>query len=214
MRRLTLLFVLLLAVPVAAAGTHPRDEQERLRPPDMALAKRIAVKHVDLGPGWARSPVSVEDDETMRCPGWNPDFSAFTITGKAVSAFANAGGGSVVSGVEVYVTKAQAVGDFRTGARPALAACLRTSLERQFKRTGVSADVVSSRMTSAPRLGEHSAAFRAVVRIRANGTTVPAYMDFLVLHRGRSLASLLFSGAFRPLPGQLELARRVVARMR
>jgi hypothetical protein len=39
-------------------------------------------------------------------------------------------------------------------------------------------------------------------------------MDFLVLHRGRTLASLLFSGAYRPFPGQLGLARLVVARMR
>lgn len=214
MRRAVALLALLLVVPAGAAGANPRDEQERLRPADMALARRIALKPGDLGVGWARTAASVEDDQTMRCPGWNPDFSAFTITGKAISAFVSQSGGSVLSGVEVYATKAHAVGDFRTGARPALAGCLRTSLERQFKQTGVRGDVVSSRMTRAPRLGEHSAAFRAVVRLRANGTTVPVYMDFLVLHRGRSLASLLLSGAFRPMPDQRSLARRVVARMR
>jgi hypothetical protein len=213
-RRVAILLAVLAAVPVAAAGTNPRDERERPNPADTALATHATLQAGDLGPGWVHAPASTADDETMRCPGWNPDFSAFTITGKAVKAFANPGGASVVSGVEVYATRAQAAGDFRTGARPQLAACLRSSLQREFKRRSLAAAVLSARMTAAPRVGQHSAAYRAVVSIRANGTTARVFMDFLVLHRGRTLASLLFSGAFKPVPGQLGLARRVVARMR
>ena len=214
MRRLAALLVVLLSVPVAAAGTNPRDEQERLNTADTARAQRATLQAGDLGPGWVRAPVSSEDDETMRCPGWNPDFSSFTITGKAVSAFANAGGASVVSGVEVYANRSHALGDFRTGARPQLAACLRSSLGQQFRRSGVDAKVLSSRVVAAPRVGEHSAAYRAVVRVRANGMAIRVTMDFLVLHRGRTLASLLFSGAYRPFPAQRELARLVASRMR
>jgi hypothetical protein len=84
----------------ALAVTDPHDEQERLRPADMALARRTTLKATDLASGWKRMPAPSDDDDS-KCPGFDPDFSAFTITGKAQSIFARQGGGVVVSVVEV-----------------------------------------------------------------------------------------------------------------
>jgi hypothetical protein len=205
--------VLALGSAAALAVTDPHDEQERLRPADMKLARRTTLTSADLASGWKRMPVGSEGDS--KCPGFDPDFSAFTITGKASSLFARRGGGAVVSSVEVYVTRAQAIGDFRTGAKPALAKCLRHVFEKGFARgTGGTAKTISSRMAPAPRVGERAALYRLVGRLRIQGRAIRVYMDVLAFQRGRSLTSLVSSGLGGPIRGRTAVARLIAARMR
>lgn len=216
MKRVWIVLLLaLVALPAAQAGGDPRAEQERLTAADTALARRAAVNASDLGAGWLRAPTS-SSDERVNCPGFDPDFSAFTITGKAQSAFQHPSGASVVSAVEVYATETQAVGDFRLGAKPALGRCLGRALEQELARTGggLSARVSSARVAAAPNVGHRAAAWRVVVTIRARGTSVRLYLDVLGVQRGRSIVGLFFTSATKPFPGQVALARRVAARMR
>src|SRR3954463_3454803 len=77
----------LLVVAAALAGP-PRVEQKRLRPADMALAKRVVLRSSDLPSGWTRGQASPQPEQLPSCPGADLDFSAFTITGQARSAFA------------------------------------------------------------------------------------------------------------------------------
>jgi hypothetical protein len=179
----------------------------------MALARRTTIKAADLAFGWKRMPVGSDDDS--KCPGFDPDFSAFTITGKASSLFARQGGGAVLSAVEVYRTRAQAIGDFRTGAKPGVAKCLRRAFETEVARgAGGTARTISSRMVPAPRVGERSALYRLVGRLTIQGRTIRIYMNVLAFQRGRSITALLSSGFGGPIRGQTALARVIAARMR
>jgi len=211
-------FVLVAAVfafgtAAALAATDPRDEQERLRPADMALARRTTLKATDLASGWKRMTAPSEDGDS-KCPGFDPDLSAFTITGKAQSVFARQGG-VVFSVVEVYPTRAQASGDFRTGTKPAFAKCLRHAFETDFARgAGGTAKTMSSRMVPAPRIGERSVLYRLAGTLTVRGQTIRIYMDVLAFQRGRSITALFSTGFGGPIRGQTALARLIAARMR
>ncbi len=215
-RPLAVLLVLALAGVLAAVAVakDPRREQERLRPADMALAGRVAVRGTDLPAGWLQTAVP-PDNGTMRCPGFNPDFSRFTITGRSRSAFGASGGSSVLSLVEVYASRAQAVGDFRLGAQPALARCLRSSFEEAVPAgTDVKLRVRSSRVQPLGGVGENGAVFRLVASVSSGNVSVPLYLDALVFQRGRTITALMFTSAMDRVPGQLVLARAVARRMR
>jgi hypothetical protein len=206
----------LTAAALAATTTDPRAEKERLNPADMALAKRANLKAADLDPAWRRIPVPESDDQSFTCPGFDPDFSAFTITGKSESAFDRGSGGSILSVVEVYATERQAIGDFSVGTRPAIAGCLKHAAEQGFKAggPGVTARVVSSKVVAAPRVGDRQFAVRLVARVTAGGRSIPLVMDVVVLQRGRSIAALMFTGLAERVSGQAPLARLVASRMR
>jgi hypothetical protein len=205
--------VFVLGTAAVLAATDPHKERERLRPADMTLARRTTIKATDLVSGWTRMPVGSDDDS--KCPGFDPDFSAFTITGKAWSLFAQLGGGAVLSAVEVYQTRTQAIGDFRTGAKPAFAKCLRHAFETDMARgAGGTAKTKWSRMVPAPRVGERSALYRLVGTLTLQGTTIRVYTDVLAFQRGRSITTLLSSGLGGRILGQTSLARALAARMR
>jgi hypothetical protein len=204
---------ILLAGASAASARDPRDEKERLRPADMRLAARATLTRADLAGGWKRQPDTPDDNES-RCPG-QPDFSAFTITGKAESQFAHPRGGYIASIVEVYATKAQAIGDFRLGARPAFARCLAHAFEGDFANgAGGRTRTISSRMVPAPRVGEQSAVYRLVGTLTVRRTTVRVYFDVHAFRRGRSIAVAMFMQLGSRVADQTMLARRVASRMR
>jgi hypothetical protein len=216
-RRPWLVAALLAAVAVvasapAAAGDGHR-ERERLTARDMSLASTVALRPADVSAAWRSTPVPAGSGDT-RCAGFDPDFSHLTITGKARTAFANANGESIVSLVEVYASKRQAVEDYTLGAKPAVARCLRTTLERAVPAGGVTLRVRSSRMQPLAGVGDRSAAFRLVADVSAGSVAVPIYLDALVFQRGRTVTALLFTSVRTRLPGQLKLATTVAARMR
>jgi len=156
------------------------------------------------------------DDSSLTCPGFDPDLSAFTINGKATATYVHSALAQISSTAEVYASRAQAAGDFKAGARPQLAACLRHVMDAAFRRTtgGLEASVVSSRMVQAPRLGERSAAYRVISKVRVNSLALRAYSDLLVVQRGRTIAALVFTGIDDPVPSQTTYGRIVAARMR
>ena len=209
------LVLLALAAPAALAGPDPRAEQLRLNAADNALARRATVRLGDLSAGWRSVPAGAESSEVPSCPGYAPDFSRFVITGESRSAFQNGAGGSIVSSVEVFRSRGDAVGDFRLGTQAAVARCLQRLLDRAFAGVkGLEARVVSSRRVPAPKVGERAAAYRLVAELGVGGASLKVYVDVLVVQRGRSIAALFFTGAFEPLPGRTALARVVAARLR
>jgi hypothetical protein len=215
MRLAAALLALLVLVPAGLAGTDPRAEQERLTPADMALARKATLQPGDLAAGWRRISPGSGESKVPSCPGYAPDFSKFTITGKSQSAFAHPSRGSILSNVEVYRSNAQAAGDFQLGTRPPVARCLKVLLDEVFSAgQGFTARVVSSKQLTAPRIGERAAAYRLVAEVTASGTQLELYIDVLVFQRGRSIGGLFFTGAFEPVKGQAALARAVAARLR
>lgn len=214
-RLLAALLAALVLVSAALAATDPRAEKRRLRPADVALAKRTNLKLSELGAGWRTFPASGQPGSTPSCPGYRPDFSRFTITGESVAAYASSTGSSIVSSVQVYRSRLEAVGDFRLGVRPGFARCLDRMFETDIARSaGGRGTTLSSRMVASPHAGERSGWFRVVGRLTVRGTTIRVYMDFLAVQQGRSQAGLVFTGLGGPQRGQVALARRLAARMR
>lgn len=198
----------LLAASLATAG-GPRDEKVELRAADVALAQRVALRPSDLRGSWRRISVpEAQEGERLTCPGFDPDLSRFTITGKATSGFVQSAGASALSVVEVYRSRADAAGDFAAAAKPIVATCLKAQLERELGAIGATVPV--ARVVAAPRVGERRTAYRVVARVR----TVSLYLDVVVFQKGRSIAALFFTGATKPVAGQARAAAAVAGRMR
>lgn len=215
MRRLVLIPLLLvsLLVVATAAARDPRLEQVRLNAADNALAKRIALTPRDVGVGW-RSTTVPDSDDQLNCPGWSPNLSRFTITGKATRAYTQPTGASIVSAVEVYESKADAAGDFKAAATPAVARCLKLALEREFGNGAVPVRVRSAKVVPAPRVGDRRIAYRVIASLNAGGTLLNVFFDVIVVQKGRSIVALFFTAPMKPLARQSRLAATVASRMR
>jgi hypothetical protein len=205
---LVLVFGLALAA-TAAAG--PRDEKERLTKADTALARQALVRPSDLDLSW--TAVKVPLSHGPRCRGYNPDFSRFTITGKAGSGFTRGAGSAIASAVEVYASAAQATDDFVTGARPAFLSCLSAKLARQFAKSGLDASIASRRVSRSPRIGTRALSWHVVFRLSAVGRSVPYYVDLYGFQANRAIGSISFQSLGKPIPHQVALARLVASRL-
>ena len=204
-----------LLVATAASVRDPRLERVQLRAADVALAKRITLKQGDVGASWRQVRIPSSSGERLVCPGFNPDFSRFTISGKASSGFTRPNGASIVSSVEVYESRADAIGDFRVGAKPIVASCLKRWLERELNAGAlVEVSVPFARVVAAPRVGERRIGYRIVARLEAASTQLDVYLDVVVVQRGRSIVAFFFTGPKQSLPGQAEIVSAVAARMR
>jgi hypothetical protein len=209
------LLVLSLLVATVASGRDPRLERVQLRAADVALAQRITLKQRDIGASWRPTRIPDSSGQRLICPGFNPDFSRFTITGKANSGFTQTSGASIISSVEVYESRADAIGDFQVGAKPIVASCIKRSLEREINVGGVvEVSVPFARVVAAPRVGDRRIAYRIVARLETASTRVDLYLDVVVVQRGRSIGAFFFSGPKQPLPGQAQIVSAAAARMR
>jgi hypothetical protein len=217
-----LLLAVLVAVPAAIAATPDfKPERKRLNAADVKLAKSVALKRADLGAGWTAfsyGDATGDDADLSACSDFDLDLSAFTITGQAKSAFRNGSGASVSSAVEVYLSRAQAAGDFRAATRHAkLFDCFRTTLEKSLaeqEEQGLTMQLGSIARRAFPRIGEQTFAFRTVTRVTFQGVTVSVFIDSVSFQRGRTIASLTFINGLTPYARQAPLARAVAARMR
>lgn len=212
----SLVMIIVLAVSAAQAA-NPRAEKVRLRPADVSLAKQAVLRQADVGPDWSRIATQKRSEGQFACASFKPDFSAFTVTGQASSSFrSTAPGAQIDSTAAVFRTKAQAVGDFRLGARPQLARCLAQELRRAFRRypDGIEGKLLSSKMVPGPKLGERSAAYAITARLSGNGTSLPVFVDVIAVQRGRSIAAIVFTGVGSHLPSRQYYASTVSDRLR
>ena len=196
---------------VASAAAGPRDEKKRLTKADTALARHALLRRSDVGPGW--TGVSFPLSSGPRCAGYNPDFSRFTITGRASSGFMHGAGNAVASGVEVYPNTAQASGDWAEGARSGFLSCFASKLARQFAKSGLAVSVAAKRSSRLPHLGLRSIAWHIVFRLSVQGRSVPYYVDLYGFQVNRELGSVSFQSLGKPIPRQAALARLVATRL-
>jgi hypothetical protein len=220
MRRRTLAATVVLAAALAAAGAtlaatrDPHAEQLRLNATDVALAKHALVRLKDLAPGWKGGVYRASDSDSP-CARFDPDLSAFTITGRADSKFSR-DGADILSHVEVYASRRQAREDFRLGAKPPLARCFADAMVSAIRADvgkGITVKLLSSRAAYPGGLGERAFAAHVVALAKGRGT-LKLYLDLLAFQRGRSIGVIMFMGAGGAVRGQLPLARLMTARMR
>lgn len=210
---LSVVAALSMGAAVGLAG-NPRDEQVRLNAADTALARRAVLRRADLPGGWAAAPAS-GGEGSIRCAGYDPDFSRFTVTGKARSGFIRGtSGASVASSVQVFASAAQAAADFRLGTSPRLMDCVSAQLVRRLKAAGA-ADVriASKRMSSTPRVGGQSVTYRLVLRISAGPASFAYHIDLVTFRVERAIGVVSFSSLGGSLENEAALARRVAGRL-
>jgi hypothetical protein len=218
-RILAVTLALITVIGAAAAqAADPRAEKVRLRPADVALAKRAVLTQDDVGPDWARFTAPKTKDGQFACSTFRPDFSAFTVTGEATSSYqiTSQPSAQIDSSVAVFLTKSQAARDFRLGAKPGLAGCLADQVRRAFRGypKSVRGKVISSKMVAAPKVGELSAAYALTASLTGNGVSIPVFVDVIATQRGRSIAVLIFTGLSRHVPSRPYYAGLVVDRLR
>ena len=208
------LFVLPAGALAASVGSH--DETEHLNRSDMTLAKRATAHKGDLASGWrlVRSGLPTSGDDP--CSSFDPDLSAFVITGKHETSFSHSSGAELMSDVGVFRNVRDAAGDFKASAKPGFLRCLRIVMQQGLRASHLRARITSSRMSTTPRVGAQSVSYRVVATVYpTNG--VPRfnmYADFLAFRKGRSQAVLLFMAPLTRVRGQVALARSVERRMR
>jgi hypothetical protein len=210
----TAAFAFLLGA-TAALAADPHAERVRLNAADVARAKRAVVHAADLSGAWTGGPVR-SSTGTSRCAGFDPDFSAFTITGRADSAFSRSGGSGVYAHAELYPSHAQARADFLLGAKPAIAHCLGVTFVAGMRSSvgpGVKVKLVSSRFGVRSGVGERAVAVKVVATASA-ARTVKVYADVLAFQRGRYIGLLMFTGMGTHMSGQDRIVRLMLARMR
>jgi hypothetical protein len=195
----------------AAAAAGPRDEKLRLTKADTARARHALIRGSDLGAGW--TAVHVPLSNGPRCRGYNPDFSRFTITGRAGSGFMRGAGNAIASGVELYPSFAQASGDWAEGTRSGFLSCFASKLARQFANSGLAVSVASKRTSRSPHIGVRSMSWHIVFRLGIQGRSVPYYVDFYGFQVGRALGSVSFQSLSKQIPRQTPLVRLVASRL-
>jgi hypothetical protein len=207
-----LLACILFVSAIALAGP-PRLEQKRIRPADTALAKRTTLRAADLGRGWTRRQPQRSPDELPTCPGVDMDFSMFTITGTASSAFSG-GLATAESQVEVFKNRSDASRDFRKATSTPGLRCLGRWLRDEAAKASPGARVISSRLLSRPRLGERGVLYRVVMEVPTDTGRLRIFVDVVGFQKGRTAVALVFSSAYAPVRGELAVARKVLARAR
>lgn len=199
---------LALCLTASALADH-LEPAKRIRAADQARAKAMLLRQSDL-PGFQRQPPAGRDPH-LTCSGLNE--SDLTVTGDAEAPTWGVATVFVTSSSTVYATRADAVTSWRRGTSGAGTSCLREELGREFARQG--ARVVSLRRMSFPSLAQRSAAYRLTLSGEAQGQTVSAFVDFVVLLQGRALGGLVVGSALVQPDRRAEvgLARTLAGRM-
>ena len=216
MRTLVVLVALALASPALAANGEP---QKALTKKDQAAATSIVLKRGDLGAGFTATPRPKDEPlpKGARCDGLDED--DLTVTGDANSPdFRLATGGvfvTVGSSAHVYRTLGDANTSWRRGTTKQTLTCL-GDIVRLSAGPGQKISIVSSKQVAFPALAPKTSAYRVVVTIaEAGNQRVRAYVDAIVLQRGKIQSVLLFTSLGRPI-AQAErtaLAAVIAARM-
>jgi hypothetical protein len=201
-----------LVVTATASARHPRLEQLALAAADMSLARNAVLRGADLGSGWVARAAKPDDNAAPDCPG--QDYSRFTITGQAEAQYTKLGA-SVLSRVEVYETRKQALGDFAVDERPGTAACEGAAIRAQVAKqaTGLRVSLLSATQLPGPDVGQRSIAFRIVLGLRGSGRSVKVYVDLIGFVRDRAAASVVVLAPGLPPKGNALLAKTIDTRL-
>lgn len=191
---------------LAAAGTAAAADGEprkKLTEKDQTLARSIVLKRTDLGAGFTAQarPANEPLPKGARCGAL--DESDLTVSGDASSPdFRLAGAGVFVtigSSAHVYRTLKEANASWMRGTSRQTLTCL-GDIVRLSAAPSQKIEIVASRQVSFPKLAPRTSAYRVVVSIASGSQpAVRAYVDAIVLQRGRVQSVLLFTSLVRPV---------------
>ena len=201
-----------LVLAVAAAADK---EQIRYTAAGQAAARAAVLTKADLGASsaWTGGHKKPDVSSGPLCTSFDPKQSDLVLNGASRTEYTQPGI-DIDSEAQVLQTPHMVLLDWqRTVTSPKVLPCLR---EVAAKSAGASAKVVSIKRVSFPRVATYTAAFRIVLEAKSGTTTVPVFVETVLVGRGRTeitltmTAPLAAAAALRP--GEIRLAKLLVAR--
>ena len=213
MKRLALTLLAVAALG-GCCGGGGGEAQTVLNDQDQALAEAVILQASDFPAGWTPAPHTQQGAKTC----FNPDLSDLTVTGHADSQDFSLQSFFVNSSATIMQSPDEAKTAYERQANGDLPTCIADQLGKSIESSSdVKIDVkhTAVRNLDFPRLGDRSQAYRATLDLDIGGAPARAYVDFVFLQRGRTLATLAFASIVQaPQKGLGEaLAAQVASRM-
>jgi hypothetical protein len=204
----------LVAAALATPGAVLADKV-RIAAADQGAARLMVVQRIDLGPasGWSGGPVAPPPATPVNCSAFGPQKVELVLTGSAESFFRHSGL-QFDSRAQVLRSDRMVRPDWqRTVAPPAAVTCLRTTFASHVPR---GERLVSFGRVAFPRVGDETAAFRAVVDLTSPGHRVRLMVEVVLFTVGRAELNLTttsaLSAAASVRPAEVSLVRDMAGR--
>jgi len=205
------LVVALALAAVAGAGTWPKLEKSAA---DQALANRSILHIGDFtaGAGWTVAKDtggsgSVSDPSSCNGPTFSDE--GRVLTGSASSSF-QATGLQVWSSADVMQTLAMARHDASEITSTAVTSCLGALFKKNLP---ASAKLATVKKLAFPHVGDWTSAYRALIDVAVNGTTVRLQFDMVLARNDRVEITLMQMAPAAiskiALDGEVRLAERL-----
>lgn len=215
-RRLAPLFLAsMLALAVATVALADR-EQIHITAEGQAAARAALPRQADFGIGWVGKSYKPTLNADMQCAGFDPKQSDLVLNGMAAVRFSHPGIQIETVAQVLQTSKMVGLDWQRTVETPAVLPCMRTMIAKTLP-TG--ATIASLKRLAFPKVATYTDAFRMLIDVSANGTTVRMFADIVLVGRGRTeitmttVAPLAADVAVRAAEGRLAqlAARRATA---
>ncbi len=202
------------ASPASQSGTSNR-EQVRLNAADQAAAHAAVLRHRDLGSGWVGGARKPAPPSSVTCPGYEPKQSDLVLTGAAESRFQSTGV-AFQTDAQVLKTRSMVARDWqRSVTDPRAFDCIRHTLAKQLPS---SERLVSFQRRAFPRLAQYAAAYRMLIKVRAQGQSMLVVIDLVLVGRSRTELTLTTSAPATArtaiAAAEVRVARALLARVR
>lgn len=212
-RRLLVVAALAAASFAPTAAAAPGDPQARHTAADSAFARSVLLEAGDVGAGWKAAPASASPN-AITCPSVRPNESDLVQTGLAARSFSQGQDRQIAQAVRVFKTNAQANRAWERTVTVGLLVCD----EQRIEQSNMHIKVTQQFRLVFPRVAPHTAGFRITAVARsADGKKITArlYVDLLLLGRGKTIATAVFTSAGKPLARPFEegIARALAQRL-
>jgi hypothetical protein len=206
--------VAVLAVAAFSLPAGASNPKRATTPAGTALAKSVALELSDLPAGWKAAAGGVGAG-TVTCKSFSPKQSDLTTIGTAETSFASSDGlNNAITSVSVFKTPAQAQTSWSRLVRPALLACLASSLESLANKT-TTVKVTSKGSLPLRVPGRRHAGYRVTADVTLSGQTFKTYLDAILQGAGQTDTAVLLTSVGQAPAKALEskLAATVARRL-
>lgn len=182
-RRLAPLAVLIVLALALAAAAFADQEQIRLTSEGQAAARAALPRQADFGTGWVGKSYKPSLNNDMNCGSFNPKQSDLVLNGAAGVKYTYPGIQIDTVAQVLQTDKMVALDWQRSVEAPAVLPCLRTVIARSLP---AGTTFVSAKRFSFPKVATYTDAFRMVVDVKANTSTVRMFVDVVLVGRNRT----------------------------
>lgn len=197
------------------AGSAPTQEATEVGPADQAIADAALLTLQDFPPGWEAAPADdTEDEESQReiaeCVGVDyEDLYGDQFAEAESPDFTSENDEEVSNMVSLAVDEQQAADSFEIAARPEFSECVVDSLTASVEEDDdVEVGEITINQLSFGSYGDQTLAFRMTIPLSAEGISIEATGDVVIVRIGRATTQVRSFGVGSSLSAD-DLARYV-----